>query len=350
MNTAKRNSNCEIDILALTNALWGQKWAIILVTLAITFAALAYAFLTKPIYQARLYTLPPSLNQIAGFNYGRIPELGLQPFDAQSVYEIFIRNLSSESTRYEFFSSTYLPSLTDRERNGSRDELYSRFSERLFIHAPAKDTPDRFTIQFQGTDPQQTVSWVKEYADLAKRKAMSEMLENTLSEARVRARGLEQQIETLRESAKDRREDRMVQLKEALHVAKKINLIEPPVITGGSSANENEISAFMSGSLMYMRGAKALEAEIQNLESRPSDDPFILELRSLQEKYSLYTHIKVNPQYVAVMRQDGPTEVPDQPVKPKRNLVIVLGLVLGAMLGLFVALLRIYLANYSKVN
>lgn len=45
-----------------------------------------------------------------------------------------------------------------------------------------------------------------------------------------------------------------------------------------------QLSAIMNGSLMYMRGSKALRGEIEALESRVSDDPFIPALRTLQEQ------------------------------------------------------------------
>ncbi|WP_434153621.1 LPS O-antigen chain length determinant protein WzzB [Pseudomonas sp. JZ134] len=346
--TAQSLRNDEIDLLMLAEALWRRKGLIVLVALICTFAAVVYAFLAKPSYEAKLHTLPPSLNKIAGFNYGRISELGLQPFDASFIYSVFTRNLVAESTRNEFFLSTYLPSLSDVERQGSRDAQYALFSERLAIHAPAKNTPDRFTVHVQGTDPEQAATWAKEYTELAKQKALHEMLENAMSEARVRARGLEQQIETLRASAKDRREDRIVRLGEALRIAKQINLADPPVITGGSAGSEREVSAFMDGALMYMRGSKALEAEIANLTQRTSDDPFIPGLRDLQEKHSLYSHIRINPESVAVMRQDGPAEIPDSPIAPKRSLVILLGLAVGIMLGVLIALFRIVMVGCRR--
>ncbi|MEG7168183.1 chain-length determining protein, partial [Pseudomonas aeruginosa] len=97
-------------------------------------------------------------------------------------------------------------------------------------------------------------SWVRRYIADAAEISIQEMLNNAHREIEVKARDIEQRIQNLRENAKARREDRIVQLKEALKVAGALKLEEPPLISGQSS---EELSAIMNGSLMYMRGSKA---------------------------------------------------------------------------------------------
>ncbi|MNF99705.1 hypothetical protein D3C84_826160 [compost metagenome] len=135
-----------------------------------------------------------------------------------------------------------------------------------------------------------------------------------------------------------RREDRVARLKEALTVAETVGLEDPPVI---SSQMVNQLTAVMEGDLMYMRGARALKAEIRSLESRASDDPFIPELRSLEERQALYKGIEIDPETVAVFRMDGQIEVPEVPVKPRKVMVLAIGLVIGAVVGLIIAFIRL---------
>lgn len=168
------------------------------------------------------------------------------------------------------------------------------------------------------------------------------MLQNTERELAMQARNVMQEIESARDSAKARRNDRAKQLQEALTVAEAIGLDNPPVITGRGS-NESELSAFMDGSLMYMRGAKALRAEMQVLLARTSDDPFVPELRNLEKQYQLFAGVSVDRDKVAVFRQDGEVDVPDSPIKPKKSLIVALGMVLGGICGVFIALIRLML-------
>ncbi|MNE99914.1 hypothetical protein D3C80_1986580 [compost metagenome] len=89
-----------------------------------------------------------------------------------------------------------------------------------------------------------------------------------------------------------------------------------------------------------MRGSKALEAEIANLESRASDDPFIKGLRKMQESLTFYRNLKLDPATVAVYQQDGVVEQPDKPIKPKKVMIVLLSAVIAMALGLMTALGR----------
>ncbi len=336
------NSDDEIDLVELFYGLWTQKWLIVLITVVFAVGAASYAFLSKPVYEARAAMLPPSLSDIAGFSLGRTGEHGLKPFSVSDVYAVFTRNLQSEKSRRQFFREVYLPSLDDAQRSGSQDGLYKAFSEKFSVKAPDKNQPDRYSIVVEHYSPELASTWAKQYIDLVAERSLNEMLQNSERELAVQARNIEQQIKSERASAKARRDDRTRQLQEALTVAEAIGLDNPPVITGRVS-NDSELSAFMDGSLMYMRGAKALRAEMQVLLARTSDDPFIPALRNLEARYQLFAGVSVDPGNVAVFRQDGDIDVPDQPIKPKKPLIVALGLVLGGMFGVFVALIRLML-------
>ncbi|MNC38514.1 Tyrosine-protein kinase ptk [compost metagenome] len=143
----------------------------------------------------------------------------------------------------------------------------------------------------------------------------------------------------LRTAALKQREDRVARLKEALVVADEVGM-EAPQVTPGRIASDGELSSFVDGSLMYMRGAKAIRAELQVLEARQSDDPFISKLRGLQSQLVFLKGIEVKPGNVSVFTLDSAAEVPETPVKPKKVLILTLGIVIGGMLGVFVALVR----------
>lgn len=336
-NPASTHLTNEIDLFELISALWAQKVLIICVALVGALAAATYAFLSKPVYEARVYLQPPTLNGIADFNYGRTVGAELTPFTIKDVYEVFSRNLQSESLRRDFFNQVYLPSLPPSERSGSQDMLYAEFLKVLTIGLPTKEQPDRYSVIAQGADPAHATAWVKDFVARAGAAAEKEMISNITREAEVRARNLGQQIATLQETESRIRQDSITRLREALAIAEAIGLKNPPLISGNLSA---EVSAGMDGQLTYMRGSKALKAEIQNLETRKSDDPFIGTLRSLQIKQSFYKDLQVSPDNVSVYRQDGPIEQPDRPIKPKKALIILLGLFLGGVLGFTIALIR----------
>lgn len=326
----------EIDLFEMIEGLWARKVLIVVATLAVTVISVAYALLSKPVYEAKVFVQPPTQNDIAQLNYGRGGNSELSMLNVRDVYNIYLRNLQSESLRREFFRNVYLPSLAEDERTGSQDELYSKFQEVLSLGLATKDSTDRFYVKANVSDPQQAAEWVVRYLDMAGQRARSEVVKDVKADATVKANNIEQQITAALESARKHREDEIVQLTEALRVAKSIGLEKPPIISNSLSS---EVSAGMDGSLMYMRGSKALEAEIENLRSRQSDDPFVKNLRQRQEALSFYRSLQINPGVIQVYRQDGAIESPDKPVKPQKAIIIAMGVVIGAAIGVLVALL-----------
>ncbi|YCH20050.1 Wzz/FepE/Etk N-terminal domain-containing protein [Pseudomonas sp. D1-3] len=339
--------NDEIDLFELFRKLWAKKWLIIGTTVATTLFAAAYAFLTSPVYRAQASVMPPMLSDIAGFNLARNKDIGLEPFKVNDVYRVFTNNLQSDQSKRRFYSEVYLPSLSDNQKKGSRDGLYQAFLRRLTITGPTTSQPDRFVLNIEGKDPSEAAQWAERYIKDVERQSIDEMLSNAQSEIQVRGRNLMQQIEVLRESAKVRREDRLIQLKEAFKVAQAIGLENPPMIAGQMN---DQLSAIMEGNLTYMRGAKALKAEIDALTQRESDDPFVPGLRNLQEQHALYASLRIQPERVAVFRLDGAIEIPDQPIKPKKFFILASGVALGALLGGILSLLLIVINGKKRVS
>lgn len=334
----------EIDLFEVIAALWAQKLLIIVITLLAGTGAAAYAFLSTPVYEARVFLQPPTSNGIADFNYGRTKDAELLPYTISDVYGVFTRNLQSESLRRAFFTNVYLPSLSDEEKTGSQDLLYSKYLDSLIIGLPTKEQPDRFSVAVRGHNPSLAADWAKAFVAQAGANAEQEMISNVTRESEVRARNLDQQIAILQETEGKMRTDAVTRLEEAFQVADAIGLQNPPILSGKVAA---EVSATMDGQLTYMRGTKALAAEIKNLKERTTDDPFISNLRSLQIKRSFYQSLRVDPSSVSVYREDGPVETPDRPIKPQKSIIIASGLVGGAIIGLLWGLLR-YLVNTRR--
>ncbi|MFR0716570.1 LPS O-antigen chain length determinant protein WzzB [Enterobacterales bacterium BD_CKDN230030183-1A_HGKHYDSX7] len=330
----------EIDLFELIGGMWKRKAVVIVTAAVITVVAIAYALFAERVYEAKVFVQPPSQNDVAQLNFGRGGETGLSMMSVKDVYDIYLRNLQSESLRREFFRSFYLPSLPEAERNGSQDELYSKFQEVLFLGPAAKETPYRYFVRVNLPDPQEAAEWATRYVEMAGKRGVAEILKDVKADATIKANNLEQQINAARESKRKEREDRIARLTEALRVAKSIGLEKPPIISA-------EVAAAMEGSLTYMRGSKALEAEIENLRTRTSDDPFVANLRQRQEALAFYRTLQIDSGVIQVYRQDGALESPDKPIKPKKVLVVVVGAVVGTLLGLMFAFLLYLKSQYA---
>lgn len=325
---ARAYQSDEIDLVELVKGLWAQKWLIVAVTVLVAACAGAYAFLAKPVYETKASLLPPNLSDIAEYNLGR-SEAQLKLFDVTDVYSIFTNNLVSESLRREFFQQVYLPSLEETGKSAAEDQLWNSFNEQLTVSAPRKQQPTYWEVKLQHKDPQQAAEWVNRFVAQASARTEKDMQQNVKSEIDMRVQSVMRRIESLRNTAKQRREDRMAKLEEALEIAKG---------TGIETVQANNWQNFSAPE--YMRGAKAIRLELEVLRKRESDDPFITELRSLQESLDFLKGVDVSPDNVAAFTLDNAAQVPETPIKPKKALILALGLVLGGMLGMFIALVR----------
>ncbi|WP_082457505.1 LPS O-antigen chain length determinant protein WzzB [Pseudomonas sp. Leaf48] len=329
----------DFDFLEFFNDLWRQKIIILAVTLIATFVAGVYAFFSPSIYEAKYYISPPTLENIANLNYGRDRSSALSPFTVDDVYKVFLRNLQSESLRRTFFENNFEPA-------SSRNvEQYERFSRDVVISPVDKDIGARWVVSIRGKDPATVANWVSQYVEQAGQRAQREVISSATKEASVLARNQQLQIDSIRESAKKVREDTIRQVREALAVARASGLEKSLVFTGEGSAG---LAGNMVGNDAYLRGSKVLEAELKNLESRESNDPFIPTLRSMQNSYDFYKGLETGEYNVTVYRQDGIVDQPTTPIKPKKALVVILGVILGGLLGTAIALGRVFILKSRR--
>jgi LPS O-antigen subunit length determinant protein (WzzB/FepE family) len=189
---------------------------------------------------------------------------------------------------------------------------------------------------------------------------------------------LQDELTALRQQLKTRRDNRITQLDEAIRIAKSLGISKP---TTPSALGEGDRSG--QGSVirtevnnqqipLYFMGADALEAErntllqrrsddfteprmaqiakelqllennrqVEVLKKRENEDMFLKNLAVWREESARLRSLDVDVSDLKLATIDQLATQPIKPVKPKKLLILALGLVLGGMLGLFVALLR----------
>ena len=189
---------------------------------------------------------------------------------------------------------------------------------------------------------------------------------------------LQDELKALRQQLKTRRDNRIVQLDEAARIAMALGIAKP---TTPSALGEGD--RVVQGSVirtevnsqqipLYFMGSEALEAErnallqrrsddfteprvaqiakelqllannrqIEVLNKRENEDLFLKDLASWREEAAHLRNLNVDVSTLKLVTVDQLAMQPLKPIKPKKALILALGLVLGGMLGLFVALLR----------
>ncbi|MBE0494288.1 MAG: LPS O-antigen chain length determinant protein WzzB [Thiomicrospira sp.] len=187
---------------------------------------------------------------------------------------------------------------------------------------------------------------------------------------------INQQINLLRSKASQEREYRIARLQVDYDIAEALG-IELPVNPLEYNRQASTVTKFDFSSKdpsRYWLGTKALGLEIKELKSRQNDDAFIAELAELFKKReslkynpkieilesrkdnlpfsenlrALKTKIKklnqaeqqVKNTEFGSYRLQNFASIPESPIKPNKKLIVAVALVLGGMLGLFIALIR----------
>jgi chain length determinant protein (polysaccharide antigen chain regulator) len=318
----------EIDLVELWNSLWEQKALIAALTALITSLGVAYALLATPVYKAETFFLPPLQQDVQSLKLQN-----MQNITTDSVYQRFLQNIQSRSLKMEFYKTNGLRDFyAQNQPVKSESELFTKaFNEKLALNIPKSKQDSSFvSLSFElPREANKSALWLNAYVDFVAKKTLNELLTDVSFEIQTGIQNAQGQIQSKRALAKQRREDRIASLKESLRIAQEAGVERPAINQAANDLN-----------MEYMRGQKALLAEIAVLTNRVSDDPFIEGIRDLQEKIAYLKDIKINPESVRVVRVDQIAEVPVSPVKPKKALIVAVAAVLGLMLGVFIALIR----------
>ncbi|MFI8608346.1 Wzz/FepE/Etk N-terminal domain-containing protein [Pseudomonas sp. NPDC077649] len=401
----------EIDLAALFHSLWEQKWLVALVTLLVGLAAVTYAFLATPEYQVQSVLRPAAIKDLDALNGTDIYEL--EP--AQAMRRVGAA-LESYDSRLEFFRANQGLFEALRQPNRSLEQTFESFNREAFkMLQPDPKKTDSLSayvgIQLTypaGVDGVALVNGLVEHAIQLERGRIAAdlqaVIQNRLNqlelktaaaranyeaskEARIaelleadslKRAELQDELKALRQQLKARRDNRIIQLDEAIRIAKALGIAKP---TTPSALGEGERVA--QGSVirtevnnqqipLYFMGSEALEAErnallqrrsddftepriaqigkelkllesnrqVEVLKQRENEDLFLKDLAIWREEAARLRNLQFEVADLKLVAIDQSAVEPLKPIKPKKALILAVGLVLGGMLGLFIALLR----------
>ncbi len=299
----------------------------------------AYAFLATPKYEVDVYLDKSYPNELAAINLGRTPATGLAPFDGEFVFGYFSSSLVSEDLRQRFFNEIYLPSLDESERDEPKHLLYEKMIRSIKVSKPDAKGRGLFNLKVEADSGEKTVERATAFLSLAASHAAEKFVEDARNEIELTVRNTERDLAELRLTMSQKREDRLVQLGEALQVAQAVGLTSPE-ITNGRLPEQEALRPWMDGSQLYARGTKSLRAELEVLKARETDDPFIANLRDTQARLRQLKAIQLDPKLVRVFNADGQILVPQNPIAPNRTLIVAFACVLSVPAGVALAFAR----------
>ncbi|WP_308812242.1 Wzz/FepE/Etk N-terminal domain-containing protein [Pseudomonas plecoglossicida] len=188
---------------------------------------------------------------------------------------------------------------------------------------------------------------------------------------------LNDELSALRVQSKLRREARLAQLDEAIAIARSLGLSRPStpsLMANADSESSNVIRTEVNSQQtpLYFLGSNVLEAErnalrrrtsddftepriaqirkelvmlstnrkVQMLKARANDAAFLEGIETLRAEKSRLLNLDTSLQGLRLISVDQLAVEPVRPIRPRKALIVLVALVVGLMLGVFVALIR----------
>lgn len=398
------DNNDEIDLRELIRSLWDQRWVIVGITAFITLIAALYAFLATPYYRVQSILRPVEVGVLDSLNATQVYELkplealsrvsgGLSSYGNRLEFfqtheerfaDLAREGLTAEQAFEDFNSEAFAMLYPDPKKN--QGEFVG-----LALTYPAPMDGVSVVNEFVAFVLQQERERVA--SDLAvviaNRKANIEQrieaarasyrankeaeIATLIEEAALKRAQLEDELRALRAELKIRRDNRINVLEEAIRIARSLGIRKPTTPTAMADAGQGVRTEITSREIpLYFLGVDALEAErdvlrartsddfveprigeiqkeldmlrhnrqVEVLQQRQDEDLYLKELAKLREEAARLDGIEFDASTLQLARIDQPAQQPLTRLKPKRALILALGVVLGGMLGVFVALMR----------
>lgn len=305
-----------------------REWRFMAIILLVgTFGSIAYASLSTKIYLVEARLRAPTLHELGDFNRQNLIEINpgkaftrftenvlapenhhqtllksglLQEFaqDAEltdlEISRDIYNSFSLDVIKHDYYQlakseKAPLKEITISMKSG-RPELAQRFLQAL-IEESEDNAVRSFTEDFENVKQNRIEVFKDEMSALARaekltREAEIARLEENNNELILK---LEQQIDLRIRKARQERENNIIQIKEALEIARALNIVKP--VTWDDMRPErqpvqvtNEIGNNDSNVPLYFRGTELLQAELSLLKTRQDDRPFIAGIADLENE------------------------------------------------------------------
>jgi len=327
----------EIDLFELIESLWKEKVLIVLITAVITLIGLLYALLATPTYEAKVELLPPAISDIAELNKFDI----LKPIQTQTqIFTEFLSILKSNQLSKKFLQEEgVMKSLFEKEI--TQQEAIEELDKMMQLELPKKGPKNEASFKLQFNDAELAAKFANQLVDLAIKLYRSDISLAFDSERDQRIKKLNDKKSSLIATHDDRLNQEITKLKEAYLIAKKLDIIEPRESKDQTVKTESQSSVITEEMrYLYSQGTKALNAEIEIVNQRKKNLSMVNGLIDIEQALSLLNTASFDASKVMPITIDLTAETPEDHIKPKRTLIVILSVVIGGFLGIIFVLIR----------
>jgi chain length determinant protein (polysaccharide antigen chain regulator) len=337
VNTANISHDDEIDLIELAINLWQEKW--IIITAVIIAAVIGVAV---------------AINHEKGLttSYKTVVQLSIPSFvELKNFNQTEFYNISNDEAFKEFMNA-----LEKNDLIANREITYPNTSVNI-----SSITPDKYAVTYFGDKEDSVLNAAKEDLSAAKETTFTNIQAqyNTALELQIlqleRADLLQKQIlndriEARTELILENRKNTLKKLENALKIAGENDIV-------------NQVKANIeipNYNYLYLRGSKLLTTDVEYLKSLNEDVSSDDEILRHYEEIRLLNNNRLVNQLKSIMISDVKNDTPlfydtipnvqAIPEKSKKMLIIIISILLGGMMGVFIAIGRIMFRNYKKLK
>lgn len=313
-----------VNLIDLWRTVWRRKAIVFGTMVLVLLASIVYALNASPTYRAEASLLPPLNSNIQQL-------LDTKAETPRKIYALFVRNLESVSLRKKYFDSHVMDQLAPNHGAADAEAMFAGFNSGFTVQKDPNGNR-REHVSYEGPNANMAAKWVNGFIATTNKATVQMLIQNIVAKLNDQKQQIRDEIKAKRDMASRRLQDQIVQLEEASLVAAKAG-IKGPLAPVGHQLDAN--------APLYMLGYKALNAQLAMLKKRrkSNGDAFVPGLLALQEKLAMLDNIQFDPSALSVVTVDQPASVPGHPVKPRRKLIVLVGLVGGLALGILAAFL-----------
>lgn len=342
----------EIDLFELLFRLWDKKGLILMVTLVTTLIAGTYAFTAKEQWTVKAYVSPPRMAQFEDYlalkrAFARVSGINA---DAQAIanhlFGRFTEMVSSPNEKLAYLSeTTYVKQQTESMEPQAKRVWLTEMAEKGLVASPPdeKKTLPYFMLSVSADNPQTALTLLTDYIDRINQRVISldDAEFRNHVEAMILARQKEQQ--DIDFSLQADRTNQLANLTRSYSTAQRAGIKD---YYANSTSNGGTKIELANSVHQYMLGENFLSAEINSLTESPIVYP--VRYHDITRELSLLEPLLQQQVTAQVYRYQLTPGEDMKKDKPKKALILVLGVLLGGMLGIGTVLVMDGITRYRR--
>ena len=314
---SRSNDPEQIDLLDLMLQLWRGKWMI--ATFVVVFIALAIGYLSvaKEKWTSSAIIAQPDVAQIATYSNALNILYGSA---APSMLDVQTRAIG----RFNSSFSALAQALENQEE-----------PEKLTIEPAVKGEALPLSVSYTSTSAEAAQKQLAQYIQQVDEQTAKELAVDLKDNIKEQIKTLNDSLQNQEKVAQEQKDLRIKQIAEALKNAEAAKITTPQIQQTQDVTQET----------MFLLGSEGLKSMIENEASRP----LVFSAAYYQTRQNLLDiqNLNVNPDTIHVYRYVMKPDLPVRRDSPKKAVILVLAVLLGAMVGSGVLLGRNALRNYK---